>query len=431
MKKFILLTTLILVIALTTACTGEPGQQGPIGAAGPPGQTGPAGADGLPGVSGTDGRDGEDGVSYTPPNYVGAEACEECHEDIYKSFMKTGHPYKLNKVVDGQRPKYPYSEINKPPEGYTWDDISYVIGGYGWKARFIDKEGYIITGADEDAKTQYNLYNKELDMGDNWVGYHAGEENVPYDCGSCHTTGYDDEEGTHQDGLPGIVGTWVEPGVQCEECHGPGENHVNNPKLVSVKVDRDAEACGKCHVRGDITEIDASGGFIKHHEQYEELFESKKRVMDCIDCHDPHQTVKYAKGLGIKTACENCHFENVDLQKITDRKHAECVDCHMPRVTKSALGDPERFSGDLRTHLMAINPRSLTQFDEEGAVSKPYLSLDFACKSCHYEGGSATVESDEVMMEFAIGHHDRDLVGSYNEGNQEEQSEEKSPSNNK
>ena len=130
----------------------------------------------------------------------------------------------------------------------------------------------------------------------------------PYDCGVVHTTGYIPEG--NQDGLPGLIGTWAEDGIGCEECHGPGSNHVNDPYVPST-IDRDSELCGTCHRRGDVTEIDASDGFIRHHEQYEELFESKKRVMRCVDCHDPHQTVKYAsKGLGIKTDCENCHFEN-------------------------------------------------------------------------------------------------------------------------
>ncbi len=413
MKKVILFISFILVIALVTACAGEAGEQGPPGAEGPSGPQGEPGAEGPPGVAGVDGQDGEDGVSYTPPGYVGAEACEICHEDIYKSFIKTGHPYKLNKVVDSQPPKYPYSKVPNPPEGYTWDDISYVIGGYGWKARFIDKEGYIITGADENATTQFNLYNEDLELGDNWVGYHAGEEKKPYDCGSCHTTGYDDEEGSHQDGLPGLIGTWTEAGVQCEECHGPGGNHVNYPKLVPMEIDRDAEMCGQCHRRGDITEIDASGGFIRHHEQYEELFESKKRVMDCVDCHDPHQTVKYAKGLGIKTPCENCHFEQAEYRKIKYIRHGgDCVNCHMPRVTKSALGDPERFSGDLRTHLMAINPRAITQFNEEGTASQPYLGLDFACRGCHHEGGKGGVFSDEELIEVAVDYHESELSGS-------------------
>ena len=55
------------------------------------------------------------------------------------------------------------------------------------------------------------------------VAYHAGEEK-PYNCGTCHTTGYN-PEGENE--LPGIVGTWAEPGIRCEECHGPGAGHVD------------------------------------------------------------------------------------------------------------------------------------------------------------------------------------------------------------
>ncbi len=410
MRKFILVTSLVLIVVMITACTGESGLPGPPGPPGPAGPQGPAGDAGPPGAAGVDGKAGDDGVSYVAPVYVGTAACQECHEDIYGSFMKTGHPYKLNQVVDGKRPKYPFSKLTTPPEGYTWDDILYVIGGYGWKARFVDQEGYIITG-DESALTQYNLYNEELDMGKNWVAYHAGEENVPYNCGSCHTTGYSPEG--NQDGLPGLIGTWAEPGIQCEACHGPGGNHVNNPQLISMEIDRDAEACGQCHRRGDVTEIDASGGFIKHHEQYEELFESKKRVMDCVNCHDPHQTVKYSKGLGIKTPCQNCHFEKSEFQKIQYIDHGGgCIFCHMPKVTKSALGDSERFTGDIRTHLMAINPRSTSQFDDDGNFSQPYLSLDFACKGCHHEGGTGGVMPDEQLVEAATGYHNPDLAGS-------------------
>ena len=32
---------------------------------------------------------------------------------------------------------YHFTEIPCLPEGYAWDDIAYVIGGYHWKTRFI------------------------------------------------------------------------------------------------------------------------------------------------------------------------------------------------------------------------------------------------------------------------------------------------------
>ena len=37
--------------------------------------------------------------------------------------------------------------------------------------------------------------------------------------------------------------------------------------------------------------VKLGGGFIQHHEQYEELFQSKHAVIDCVQCHDPHTGV--------------------------------------------------------------------------------------------------------------------------------------------
>ena len=342
--------------------------------------------------------------------YVGMETCGECHTEIAEVFSKSGHPFKLNKVVDGQPPEYPFTEVPEPPEGYTWDDITYVIGGYNWKARFIDKDGYIITGEDETATTQYNFANEVVGNDVEWVGYHAGEVEKPYNCGTCHTTGYD-PDGGNQDDLPGLIGTWAEPGVTCEECHGPGSLHVDNPRGVALKVDRHAAECGDCHRRGAVESVNASGGFVRHHEQYEELFQSKHAVIDCVQCHDPHAGVvqlRKAEVQTVRTTCENCHFESAKYQ--SNESHVDddvaCIDCHMPRITKSAVGNAEEFTGDLRTHLMAIDVDQVGQFDEEGTVALSQVSLDFACKHCHVPD-SAFEKTDEELREAARGYHDR------------------------
>ncbi len=400
--------TLALVIMLAIAAVGCAAEPGPEGPAGPEGSQGPPGPAGAPGVPGAPGPAGADGLSYVPPTFVGSEACAECHEELYDVFMQSGHPWKLTEVVDGQPPDYPFTDIPRPPEGYEWDDILYVIGGYNWKARFVNKEGYIITGEDENATTQYNFYNPVLDMGDNWVAYHAGEANLPYDCGSCHTTGY--VPSGNQDGLPGLIGSWAFGGIQCEECHGPGSAHVDHPLSFGMEIDRDSQACGACHVRGGADQVNASNGFIQHHEQYEELFQSKHITIDCVMCHDPHAGVVQLRQANAQTTlvqCENCHFEQEKVQNNTihGRIGIDCIDCHMPRVTKSALGDPERFTGDIRTHLMAIDPLQIGQFSEDGSVALSQLSLDFACRSCHSEGGDATVKTDEELIAGAVGYH--------------------------
>ncbi|KAA3665183.1 MAG: hypothetical protein DWQ04_01950 [Chloroflexi bacterium] len=403
-RRWWILLLVIMIAFVVAGCAGAEGEQGP---AGPEGAQGPPGATGLDGPPGPPGPPGQDGLNFEPPAYVGSETCAECHQELYDVFMLSGHPFKLNPVVDGEPPDYPFTDVPSPPEGYTWDDISYVIGGYNWKARFIDQEGFIITG-DAEATTQFNFYNDELELGNDWVAYHAGEEK-PYNCGTCHTTGYSTEG--NQDGLPGLIGTWAEPGIQCEECHGPGSLHVNHPLAWSMEIDRDAEACGDCHVRGGSEEVNASGGFIKHHEQYEELFQSKHITVDCVVCHDPHAGVVQFRQMGgptTRTTCENCHFdeENNKENEIHAKFAVDCIDCHMPRVTKSALGDPERFTGDIRTHLMAIEPTQVGQFTEDGTVALSQLSLDFACRSCHNPEGFAGEATDDVLIEAATGYHE-------------------------
>ena len=87
----------------------------------------------------------------------------------------------------------------------------------------------------------------------------------------------------------------------------------------------------------------------------------------------------------------------------------------MPRITKSAVSDPARFTGDVRTHLMAINPAGKSQFDKDGNFSQPYVTLDFACKGCHNEDGRGPVLPDERLQQVATGFHDRDQAGSENE----------------
>ncbi len=401
----LLLVAVVLALAVVGCAPqeGPPGPAGPEGPQGLPGPTGPAGAQGPAGPAGAD------GISFTPPEFVGSEACAECHQETYDTFIRSGHPWKLTAVVDGQPPDYPFTELPGPPEGYTWEDISYVIGGYNWKARFIDQDGYIITG-DSEATTQYNFYNEDLNLGDEWVAYHAGEEK-PYDCGTCHTTGF--MPVGNQDDKPGLIGTWAFGGIQCEECHGPGSLHVNNPLAFRPRVDRDAAACGQCHNRGATEQVDASGGFIQHHEQYEELFQSKHVVIDCVICHDPHTGVIQLRRDGLpttRTTCQNCHLDEAKVQNnaVHGRFNVDCIECHMPRLTKSAVGDPERFTGDIRTHLMAIDPDQIGQF-VEGEDGKTYslsqISLDFACRSCHNENGFASVKTDEELQAAARNYH--------------------------
>jgi len=209
-----------------------------------------------------------------------------------------------------------------------------------------------------------------------------------------------------------MIGTWSEPGIWCEECHGPASLHVQYPRAFALPIEREAEQCGECHIRGAVESVNASGGFIKHHEQYEELFQSKHLSIDCVDCHDPHAGVialRKAEVQTVRTTCENCHFKQEKYQnnEIHADTNIQCVDCHMPRVTKSAVGNAEKFTGDLRTHIMAIDPFQVGQFTEDGSASLSQISLDFACRHCHIDGGDAFPKTDAELIETADGYHTR------------------------
>jgi hypothetical protein len=315
------------------------------------------------------------------PSYVGSEACAACHEAIYNNFIETGHPFKLNEAEDAQQVDYyPFTVLASPPPGVSWDEVDKVIGGFWWKARFIDNEGYIITG-DE---VQYNFATDEF------VAYHSGETK-PYDCGPCHMTDY--KSIGNQEDKEGLIGTWEFNGIQCEECHGPGESHVADAFNSKMIVDRSSEKCGKCHIRGNVNQIPASGGFIRHHEQWNEMFTTKHSALKCVDCHDPHVGLhpdNPNRSQGIKINCENCHFqEAVTFTNTTITEHIDenltCLDCHMPKASKSAVALGP-YEGDVHSHLWRINTDSTAEmFTQDGKFANGYLTLEFACLRCHTE----------------------------------------------
>ena len=329
--------------------------------------------------------------------YAGSSSCAKCHAMIYEAYRQSGHPYKIQKIEDGEPPTFPIGTsliALEPPAGMDWRDISYVIGGYGWKARFMDNEGYVLTGNED---RQYNLPNERLGLRGGWTGYDADKApRKPYNCGGCHTTGWREtgKDGPHQDGLPGIHGTWAEPGVTCEACHGPGAAHVDKPARVRLSIKPN---CGDCHVRGDVKMIDASGGLVRHHEQYEDLLASPHRKKGCLVCHDPHASTKFGRGgfKGQTATCIECHESDVEVV-LAPEPHRVCINCHMPFAGKSAVAIEINYKdgvvpkGDIRSHIHRIDvDPTWNMFTDDGKFvrtdrkDRAYLTLDFTCLSCH------------------------------------------------
>ena len=359
------------------------------------------------------------------PEFVGSETCMTCHEGKYDDWIASGHPYKFTIVENGVEPTYPAEAVNFQDTWMTnlgdgshdWSNIAGVIGGYGWKARFVGTDGHIVGTANSEFSTgaghnQINFYGGE---NHGWANYHPADEKIyNYGCFKCHTTG-GTTDGTWLAGVDGL-GTFTEGGIGCESCHGPGSLHADDPttenidrvyefvhadnSLGGLEVNGTVQTpdpngddvvflCGTCHNRDYKNSINSSGGFIKHHEQWDEFVVTKhgENGMTCITCHDPHKRTIW-DGDGIIATCQSCHPDQV--AHTAHSASATCVDCHMPYAAKSGtiIGE-SGFRGDIRSHPMTIIPDTENMFTEDGSAVRDdagrpaALSPAYSCLGCH------------------------------------------------
>lgn len=218
--------------------------------------------------------------------YIGHNDCAVCHQDYFDGYILSGHPNKILKVVDGEQPQYP-PFVDRTPffnllEGSdcltgdpidggrtpidcptSWDDVAYTLGGT-YKLRFILKDGYVMSGT----KAQYDVPGTSYIMNrfpseGNASAYNGGR----YDCGVCHTTGYQHTTASNphqQDDLPGIRGTWEHEGVQCEACHGAGSSHAQS---------------------GSGADITRKAGARRTLATLQSPTEGKGQAISCYECH--------------------------------------------------------------------------------------------------------------------------------------------------
>ena len=416
--------------------------------------------------------------------YVGSSVCATCHAQKYADFSTSGHPYKYRHTgglfpvnappavgqifepLSSILPTPLTSAISTltrnglivdadPADGMLdWSAINYVVGGFGWKARFgildptFSGTGYVWTGP----AVQFNMHAADpvLDPAGkraDWSGYNAGTDKK-YECAKCHNTngtvypaaysggcGSDDARTQPWANNPGLdrstlrggyYSEWTFDGVQCEACHGPGEAHASAPSSANIGKNSSKDQCGQCHTRAaDDKECfgtnlegamtgGAADGFIKHHEQYNELVGTAAapgvhNSLDCVMCHDPHKrahtvTDAIASTLSIVDnnlsaeergaikstgTCETCHPGKTLAYAMGNIK---CIDCHMAEATKSATHEKGLWGkmGDVKTHIFKIDPTAAvntvndTLKNSKGkTIATNYLTVDYACGKCH------------------------------------------------
>ncbi|MGB7731713.1 MAG: tetratricopeptide repeat protein, partial [Candidatus Acidiferrum sp.] len=185
-------------------------------------------------------------------------------------------------------------------------------------------------------------------------------------------------------------------GVTCERCHGPGAAHVLggaivNPSKLSPKL-RDQD-CMQCHLEGNAA-IERAGKHLYEYKpgadladyvryfvlagnvpqglratsQFEALARSvcKQKsgdAMNCMSCHDPHQTVPREKRVAFYRAkCIACHGETFGAKH--HRKQQDCTSCHMPPSPSTDVA-----------HTEVTDHRILRRPARENATQSPTAAL--------------------------------------------------------
>ncbi len=351
-----------------------------------------------------------------PKFYVGSDVCKSCHLEHHDAWKRTLHSRMLQDAKANQdvfvteldpeviradlkkiesKLKVPLEEIYIPKK----EEVLFTIGSQ-WKQRYlIERNGDLYI-----APVQYLI-----DSG-TWVTYHEHDWlKRPWidRCGGCHATGVSVDKRT-----------FVEPGVACEACHGPGSKHAALPRT-AVFEKRETivnpakltggiavQVCGSCHNRGKATQAKASWpvgylpgkaleayykstsfaeGDVKHvyanefakghHQQYIDWRQSKhaEEGVTCVSCHEVHELGVGLVGRGQtkesgSKSCLECHEQINRNGAHSIHSFGNCVGCHMPRIAKSAE------SGDIHSHVF------VTLLPED-TLKNP--EVPNSCQTCH------------------------------------------------
>jgi len=391
----LLLLSLLLVLAVGSVSTAAPVD--------PPAQTAP-----------DQGKAG----------YVGSGVCKGCHNNQHTSFVETLHPWKVRPkeeaTIVGQ---FPVTDVNG--QVWTLDDVDWVIGAKPkWKQRYIK---IMDDGAWRILPVQWNIATQE------WVPYHADtwqERDYRDSCAGCHTTGYDVN-----------TKTWKEPGVWCEACHGPGQEHISGgfsqpPGQRKIYAKPDAEVCGACHTRGktkdgkwswpegyvpggdvhiediyDVTTAASKWWYDNpddpddpyhakgHHQQYPEWQASRHSqalaniqnlpfTQDfCLGCHsqdyreDPNNVTVATAEFGV--TCQTCHTNHdkgAAEGQLRKPAYQLCVECH-----NGGLNAGQDFTPGEKVHHPMREVFEGWGFPGIDDIPSPHFQADggATCKSCH------------------------------------------------
>jgi predicted CXXCH cytochrome family protein len=361
-------------------------------------------------------------------HYVGSQACQSCHQEIYARWQKT----RMANIVRDPRvhPDAIIPDLSKADPKivtFTKDDIAFVYGSK-WKQRYFKKSGdtYVPLPAQWNIETKTWSKYHVPDTGDWWAihypdpkGDNSARPTGPT-CDGCHSVNYNIQ--TKQ------VSEW---NVGCEQCHGAGSDHAQDPKRFNIlnPARQDYvhanDTCIQCHSQGQPLSNPIQGKFydwpVGYHaglklSDYWKLEEHKlgettfthfadgtahknrmqgndfvqslmySRGVTCFSCHDPHGTKNDAMlRKPANEVCGTCHGPNTQngphtatLEEHTHHKAgspgSECVACHMPKIQPELPGGP--FISSHTFHFVTPSQTAA-------------LNIPNACNACHKDKDTA------------------------------------------
>ena len=153
-----------------------------------------------------------------------------CHSTQHTAWDDSLHRKMMQRV---DQPGAVQADFNAASAQLKFDasDAVWVVGNR-WEQQFMGHEGgkeTLLPGAWRMGLKAWALQG--------WDGWQ-----VPEPLRRCH--------GCHTVGLDVKTGTFVEPGIGCESCHGPGGWHGESEGRYPMHAGVDSETCGQCHSRG-------------------------------------------------------------------------------------------------------------------------------------------------------------------------------------
>jgi DmsE family decaheme c-type cytochrome len=263
-----------------------------------------------------------DNSATNPPEYVGAEVCKTCHEDIYNNWGKSPH-WKTTLDTKG-------GPSRQGCEGCHGPASAHVAGG--------------------GDKTKIFIFSE-----------HSSKE-INAQCLACHAAGTQHMNAINSEHSKNNVG--------CTSCHSP--HHAETKEFLLVKAQ--PALCYSCH-------LDKKAQFAMpfHHRVDEGLIQ-------CSDCHNVHGTVgpKQVRTSSAQDAvCFTCHMDKRGpfVYEHTPVKVDGCQSCHLPHG-----GPNPHMLKLSNVNLLCLQCHTTSFSSAPGAPSFHNQSSFFqACTLCHVE----------------------------------------------